>query len=183
MGLGYIKLGQPATTLSGGEAQRVKLSTYLSKRATGKTLFILDEPTTGLSFEDCNSLIKILHRLVDAGNSVVLIEHHLDVIKNADWIIDLGPGAGESGGKLIGEGSPENIAAINASFTGQYLNKESKIKPVARTLTTKKIKTQKPKKIENNSLFSFPKRDNDNISQPRPTRKRFRGRRRSKSII
>ncbi len=183
VGLGYIKLGQPATTLSGGEAQRVKLSTYLSKRATGKTLFILDEPTTGLSFEDCNSLIKILHRLVDAGNSVVLIEHHLDVIKNADWIIDLGPGAGESGGKLIGEGSPENIAAINASFTGQYLNKESKIKPVARTLTTKKIKTQKPKKIENNSLFSFPKRDNDNISQPRPTKKRFRGRRRSKSII
>ena len=104
VGLGYIKLGQPATTLSGGEAQRVKLSTYLSKRATGKTLFILDEPTTGLSFEDCNSLIKILHRLVDNKNSVILIEHHLDIIKNADWVVDLGPGAGAEGGKLIAQG-------------------------------------------------------------------------------
>ena len=109
VGLGYLKLGQPATTLSGGEAQRVKLSTYLSKRATGKTLFILDEPTTGLSFEDCNSLIKILHRLVDNKNSVILIEHHLDIIKNADWVVDLGPGAGAEGGELIAEGTPENV--------------------------------------------------------------------------
>ena len=183
VGLGYIKLGQPATTLSGGEAQRVKLSTYLSKRATGKTLFILDEPTTGLSFEDCNALIKILHRLVDAGNSVVLIEHHLDVIKNADWIIDLGPGAGESGGDLIAEGSPENIAAINNSFTGQYLIKESKIKPKAKMSEPNKITANKPKKTKKGLMFSFPKRDQESIGQIGPAKKRFRGRRRSKSII
>ena len=100
VGLGYIRLGQPATTLSGGEAQRVKLSTELSKRATGKTMYLLDEPTTGLSFEDCAALLRVLHRLVDSGNSVLLIEHNLDIIKNADWIIDLGPGAGDNGGHL-----------------------------------------------------------------------------------
>ena len=130
VGLGYIlSLGRPATTLSGGEAQRVKLSTYLSKRATGKTLFILDEPTTGLSFEDCNSLIKILHRLVENKNSIILIEHHLDIIKNADWVVDLGPGAGAEGGKLIAEGTPENIAYNSNSFTGYYLKKDSGIIP------------------------------------------------------
>tara|TARA_Y100000590_G_C15742223_1_gene1020669 strand:- start:1309 stop:4341 length:3033 start_codon:yes stop_codon:yes gene_type:complete len=183
VGLGYIKLGQPATTLSGGEAQRVKLSTYLSKRATGKTLFILDEPTTGLSFEDCNSLIKILHRLVDAGNSVVLIEHHLDVIKNADWIVDLGPGAGDSGGELIAEGSPENIAAVNNSFTGQYLNKESKIKPKTRTTKIKKISNKVPKITKDMSLFNFPKREQRGANNIVPAKKKFRRRRRSSSII
>ena len=121
VGLGYIRLGQPATQLSGGEAQRVKLSTELSKRATGRTLYILDEPTTGLSFEDCAHLLRVLHRLVDAGNSVVLIEHHLDLIKNADWIIDLGPGAGDSGGYVIAEGTPEDLAKLDESSTGRYL--------------------------------------------------------------
>jgi excinuclease ABC subunit A len=121
VGLGYIRLGQPATTLSGGEAQRVKLSTELSKRATGKTLYLLDEPTTGLSFEDCAALLRVLHRLVDGGNTVILIEHNLDVIKNADWIIDLGPGAGDLGGRLIATGTPEQVAKVKKSFTGQYL--------------------------------------------------------------
>ena len=123
VGLGYIRLGQPATQLSGGEAQRVKLSTELSKRATGQTLYILDEPTTGLSFEDCARLLEVLHRLVETGNSVVLIEHHLDMIKNADWIIDLGPGAGDEGGYVIAEGTPEEVAQLEHSYTGQYLSR------------------------------------------------------------
>jgi excinuclease ABC subunit A len=121
VGLGYIRLGQPATTLSGGEAQRVKLSTELSRRATGKTLYILDEPTTGLSFPDCDALLGVLHRLADSGNTVVLIEHHMDLIKSADWIIDLGPGAGEKGGYVIAEGTPEDVARVAGSQTGHYL--------------------------------------------------------------
>jgi excinuclease ABC subunit A len=123
VGLGYIRLGQPATTLSGGEAQRVKLSTELSRRATGKTLYLLDEPTTGLSFEDCAALLRVLHRLVDSGNTVLLIEHNLDLIKNADWILDLGPGAGDRGGRLIAAGTPEDLAQIPESHTGRYLQK------------------------------------------------------------
>ena len=123
VGLGYIRLGQPATTLSGGEAQRVKLSTELSKRATGKTIYLLDEPTTGLSFEDCAALLRVLHRLVDSGNTVLLIEHNLDIIKNADWIIDLGPGAGANGGRLIATGTPEQLAQNPDSHTGQYLQR------------------------------------------------------------
>ena len=121
VGLGYIRLGQPATTLSGGEAQRVKLATELSKRATGKTLYLLDEPTTGLSFEDCHHLLNVLHRIVDSGNSVMLIEHHVDMIKNADWVIDLGPGAAEKGGRVIATGTPETIAKTKQSVTGKYL--------------------------------------------------------------
>ena len=121
VGLGYIRLGQPATQISGGEAQRVKLSTELSKRATGKTLYILDEPTAGLSFEDCSHLLRVLHRLVDAGNTVILIEHHMDLIKNTDWIIDLGPGAGDKGGYVIAEGTPEQLTQVERSHTGQYL--------------------------------------------------------------
>ena len=121
VGLGYIKLGQPATTLSGGEAQRVKLATELSKRATGKTVYLLDEPTTGLSFEDCAALLGVLHRLVDAGNTVVLIEHNIDVMKNADWLIDLGPGAGDKGGDLIATGTPEQLAEHPDSVTAPYL--------------------------------------------------------------
>ena len=122
VGLGYIKLGQPATQLSGGEAQRVKLATELSKRATGQTLYILDEPTTGLSFEDCGHLLKVMHRLVDSGNSVVLIEHHLDLIKNADWLIDMGPGAGDRGGEIVCVGTPEEVSQIKTSHTGYYLH-------------------------------------------------------------
>ena len=121
VGLGYIRLGQPATTLSGGEAQRVKLATELSRRATGRTLYLLDEPTTGLSFEDCAALLRVLHRLVDQGNSVLLIEHNLDLIKNADWIIDLGPGAGDQGGNLLACGTPEMLSQVSASHTGRYL--------------------------------------------------------------
>lgn len=121
VGLGYIRLGQPATTLSGGEAQRVKLATELSRRATGQTLYILDEPTTGLAFSDCAALLKVLHRLVDSGNTVVLIEHHMDLIKNADWIIDLGPGAGDKGGYVIAQGTPEEVSKAEHSYTGQYL--------------------------------------------------------------
>ena len=121
VGLGYIRLGQPATTLSGGEAQRVKLSTELSKRATGKTLYILDEPTTGLAFDDCAHLLTVLHRLVDAGNTVLLIEHHMDMIKNADWLIDMGPGAGWQGGSVVTTGTPEKVARHPESYTGQYL--------------------------------------------------------------
>jgi len=123
VGLGYIKLGQPATTLSGGEAQRVKLSTELSKRATGNTLYILDEPTTGLHFADVAKLIDVLQSLVDKGNTVIVIEHNLDVIKCADWIIDLGPEGGDAGGRIVAEGSPEDIAKIKQSYTGQFLKK------------------------------------------------------------
>jgi excinuclease ABC subunit A len=121
VGLGYIKLGQSATTLSGGEAQRVKLSLELSKRDTGRTLYILDEPTTGLHFHDIDLLLRVLHRLRDHGNTVVVIEHNLDVIKTADWVIDLGPEGGDGGGRIVAEGTPEDVAKNKESFTGQYL--------------------------------------------------------------
>ena len=123
VGLSYIRLGQAATTLSGGEAQRVKLSRELSKRDTGKTLYILDEPTTGLHFQDIRQLLAVLHRLRDHGNTIVVIEHNLDVIKTADWIIDLGPEGGSGGGKVIAEGTPEQVAKMRSSYTGQYLKK------------------------------------------------------------
>jgi excinuclease ABC subunit A len=121
VGLDYIKLGQPATTLSGGEAQRVKLSAELSKVATGKTLYILDEPTTGLHFADIEKLLEVLQRLVDAGNTVLVIEHNLDVIKQADWIVDLGPEGGDEGGEVIATGTPEDVAEVEESATGQFL--------------------------------------------------------------
>jgi excinuclease ABC subunit A len=121
VGLGYITLGQSATTLSGGEAQRVKLALELSKRDTGRTLYILDEPTTGLHFRDTDLLLRVLHRLRDHGNTVVVIEHNLDVIKTADWIIDLGPEGGAGGGSIVAQGTPEEIAQSKASYTGRYL--------------------------------------------------------------
>jgi excinuclease ABC subunit A len=121
VGLDYIKLGQPATTLSGGEAQRIKLAKELSKIATGRTLYMLDEPTTGLHFADIEKLLDVLQRLVDAGNTVLVIEHNLDVIKQADWLIDLGPEGGEAGGEIVATGTPEQVAAVEESFTGQFL--------------------------------------------------------------
>jgi excinuclease ABC subunit A len=121
VGLGYIHLGQSATTLSGGEAQRIKLATELSKRDTGRTFYILDEPTTGLHFADVEKLLEVLHRLVDGGNTVLVIEHNLDVIKTADWIIDLGPEGGTRGGTIVAAGTPEDVARVDASHTGRYL--------------------------------------------------------------
>jgi excinuclease ABC subunit A len=130
VGLGYIHLGQPATTLSGGEAQRVKLSTELSRRATGRTVYVLDEPTTGLHFADVEKLLQVLHRLVDAGNTVIVIEHNLDVIKTADWIVDLGPEGGARGGAVVAEGTPEHVAEVAESATGEYLGRVLRGEPL-----------------------------------------------------
>ena len=123
VGLGYIRLGQPSTELSGGEAQRIKLATELSRRSTGRTIYILDEPTTGLHFEDVRKLIEILQRLTDGGNSVVVIEHNLDVVKNADYLIDLGPEGGDGGGTIVAVGTPEEVAEVPQSYTGKYVKK------------------------------------------------------------
>ena len=123
VGLGYMHLGQNATTLSGGEAQRIKLATELSRASTGRTLYLLDEPTTGLHFADVKRLIAVLNQLVDKGNTVVVIEHNLDMIKTADWVIDLGPEGGDKGGLLVAAGTPEDVAKVKASYTGQYLKK------------------------------------------------------------
>jgi excinuclease ABC subunit A len=123
VGLDYIKLGQSSLDLSGGEAQRIKLSKELAARSTGQTIYILDEPTTGLHFEDIKLLLSVLHELVDAGNTVIVIEHNLEVIKTADWVVDLGPGGGINGGRLVAAGTPEQVAAVPESLTGQYLKK------------------------------------------------------------
>jgi excinuclease ABC subunit A len=140
--MGYVHLGQPATTLSGGEAQRVKLATELARRATGKTTYILDEPTTGLHFDDVARLLKVLGRLADAGNTVIVIEHNLDVVKSADWVIDLGPEGGDDGGALVAEGTPEAVAGDPASFTGQYLRRvlglPTRLRPSKRTRTSRR---------------------------------------------
>jgi excinuclease ABC subunit A len=136
VGLSYIRIGQNATTLSGGEAQRVKLSRELSKRDTGKTLYILDEPTTGLHFHDIEQLLKVLHSLRDRGNTVVIIEHNLDVIKTADWVIDLGPEGGKNGGRIIGVGTPEDLANNTNSYTGEYLSASLKRKKMMSSLDT-----------------------------------------------
>ncbi|MDX6204093.1 MAG: excinuclease subunit, partial [Frankiales bacterium] len=147
VGLGYVRLGQPAPTLSGGEAQRVKLASELQKRSTGRTVYILDEPTTGLHFEDVRKLLGVLGRLVDAGNSVLVIEHNLDVIKTADWIVDMGPEGGTGGGRVVAEGTPEQVAEVAASHTGRFLREALKGKPVpgsaARTKPVKKVAAAK----------------------------------------
>jgi excinuclease ABC subunit A len=123
VGMGYVKLAQPSPTLSGGEAQRIKLSRELARVGTGRTVYILDEPTTGLHFEDIQRLLAVLDRLVEAGNTVIVIEHNLDVIKCADWVIDLGPEGGDEGGRIVAEGTPEQVARVRASYTGQHLAK------------------------------------------------------------
>jgi excinuclease ABC subunit A len=123
VGLGYIKLGQAATTLSGGEAQRIKLSKELSKRSTGRTFYVLDEPTTGLHFDDIQKLLRVLNSLVESGNTVVVIEHNLDVIKTADHLIDLGPEGGDEGGRIVAQGTPEEVSRVPASFTGRFLQR------------------------------------------------------------
>jgi excinuclease ABC subunit A len=145
VGLDYIKVGQQATTLSGGEAQRVKLSKELSKRATGRTLYILDEPTTGLHFHDVAKLMEVLHELVDQGNSVVVIEHNLEVIKTADWIIDMGPEGGDGGGVIVAQGRPEDIAQSKASHTGHFLKEVLARRPIkpAQADTSKSKKAAK----------------------------------------
>jgi excinuclease ABC subunit A len=132
VGLGYVKVGQPATTLSGGEAQRVKLSKELSRRATGRTLYMLDEPTTGLHFHDIKKLLEVLHELVDQGNTVVVIEHNLEVIKTADWIIDMGPEGGDGGGEVVGVGTPEDLIENKRSYTGKFLREVMERRPVKR---------------------------------------------------
>jgi excinuclease ABC subunit A len=134
VGLGYMRLGQPATTVSGGEAQRIKLATELARQSTGHTLYILDEPTTGLHFEDIKRLLAVLQALVDKGNSVIVVEHDMDVVKSADWIIDLGPGGGDKGGTIVAEGTPEEVAQIEGSYTGQFLKDlvKTKAKPASK---------------------------------------------------
>ena len=172
VGLGYMKIGQQATTLSGGEAQRIKLAKELSKRSTGRTMYILDEPTTGLHQHDIKKLLEILHTFVALGNTVVVIEHNLDVIKTADHIIDMGPEGGVNGGKIIAEGTPENIASNGNSYTGQYLKKETGILPKEghkKSAKPKKIKIiNKPKE----KVFSFPDRtsEKDYSINRRPSR-------------
>lgn len=182
VGLGYVHLGQPATTLSGGEAQRIKLASELSKRSTGKTVYILDEPTTGLSFDDAAKLMIVLHRLVDAGNSIILIEHHLDLIKNADWILDLGPQAGERGGELVAVGTPEFVATVKKSSTGQYLAEMDGIKPNAKAAGT--TKARKFKAVTNGStadditLPDRPATSANGATKSRRNSRRYRRRRR-----
>ncbi|MDT4906787.1 MAG: excinuclease subunit, partial [Pseudonocardiales bacterium] len=130
VGLGYVRLGQPAPTLSGGEAQRVKLASELQKRSTGRTIYVLDEPTTGLHFEDVSKLLGVLHELVDKSNSVIVIEHNLDDIKTADWIIDMGPEGGSGGGQVVAQGTPEQVVDVPGSYTGQYLRHMLDERPV-----------------------------------------------------
>jgi excinuclease ABC subunit A len=157
VGLGYIHLGQAATTLSGGEAQRVKLAKELSRRATGRTIYILDEPTTGLHFEDVRKLLEVLHALVEGGNTIVVIEHNLEVIKTADWILDLGPEGGDGGGELVAVGTPEDVAKISTSYTGAYLKQHlTRSSHTQRTaaVTKRKSENGRKHKSQNSSVLA-----------------------------
>src|SRR5690606_34500089 len=145
-GLGYIHIGQQANTLSGGEAQRIKLAKELSRKATGKTLYILDEPTTGLHFHDVAKLLEVLHELVDQGNTVVVIEHNLEVIKTADWIIDMGPEGGDGGGTIVAEGTPEDIANAKDSYTGRFLKEVLERRPLKKDAPQKATAKKEPEK-------------------------------------
>jgi excinuclease ABC subunit A len=145
VGLGYVRLGQPAPTLSGGEAQRVKLASELQKRQTGRTVYVLDEPTTGLHFEDVRKLLGVLGKLVDAGNTVIVIEHNLDVIKTADWVIDMGPEGGSGGGTVVATGTPEEIAAVPDSHTGRFLRPVLGPRPTTKSAPGKKAPARKPR--------------------------------------
>ena len=182
VGLGYIHLGQPATTLSGGEAQRIKLASELSKRSTGQTIYILDEPTTGLSFDDAAKLMLVLHRLVNVGNTVILIEHHLDMIKNADWLIDLGPLAGERGGELVAQGTPEYVASVKKSSTGQYLRNMNGIRPDSKapgTIRPRKLKSSvNGKVVDDITLPDRPASSPNGATKSRRNTRRWRRRRR-----
>ena len=182
VGLGYIHLGQPATTLSGGEAQRIKLASELSKRSTGQTIYILDEPTTGLSFDDAAKLMLVLHRLVNVGNTVILIEHHLDMIKNADWLIDLGPLAGERGGELVAQGTPEYVASVKKSSTGQYLRNMNGIRPDSKapgTTRPRKLKSSvNGKVVDDITLPDRPASSPNGATKSRRNTRRWRRRRR-----
>ena len=146
VGLDYVHVGQQATTLSGGEAQRVKLSKELSKRATGRTLYILDEPTTGLHFHDVAKLLEVLHELVDQGNTVVVIEHNLEVIKTADWVIDMGPEGGSGGGEIVAQGTPEDIAESKASHTGRFMKEVLARRPLKKEAAPKEAARKAPAK-------------------------------------
>ncbi|MDD9797751.1 MAG: excinuclease ABC subunit UvrA, partial [Alphaproteobacteria bacterium] len=165
VGLGYIKVGQQATTLSGGEAQRVKLAKELAKRATGRTLYILDEPTTGLHFHDVAKLLEVLHEIVDGGNTVIVIEHNLEVIKTADWIIDLGPEGGDGGGEIVACGTPEQTAKCQASYTGQYL---ARLFRTRKTRSPKQIKARAPKQIGGRTIKQIKRRTNRKTNRPTP---------------
>jgi excinuclease ABC subunit A len=163
VGLGYVRLGQPAPTLSGGEAQRVKLASELQKRSMGRTIYILDEPTTGLHFEDIRKLLGVLSRLVDQGNTVIVIEHNLDVIKTADWLIDMGPEGGSGGGTVVAQGPPETIAGVSGSHTGAFLRE---------ILTPPKPAAARPKRVAKAATATPAKRAAKSAATARPARKR-----------
>jgi excinuclease ABC subunit A len=174
VGLGYVHLGQSATTLSGGEAQRMKLARELSKRQTGRTLYLLDEPTTGLHFDDVRKLLEVLHRLADLGNSVIIIEHNLDVIRNADWILDLGPEGGEGGGRIVAHGRPAKIAATPGSYTGQFLTRyyastDGKLAPLNDDdLSESDLIPEAPDSITELGAPPFPRSSVERVGKPEP---------------